>query len=260
MDINQNILTALVSVTVIVIVFVFIYSREDVTESVAPVEITTATTTPILGAVYINNPTSVEEDIDAEWVKYTNEELGFEMEHPKDLSVEIKSMIGDGKKFILDLIKNASTTDISLGFDSQSFAMILPAKKSGEKLTYTEDRVMKSVRFFPKKDASIVLMSQNDGEIYYVGNSIDILWRAEGIKSLEIVLESYINSELVKIGSIAKSVDPAKTKHSWVVGDMYDIQTGEKKVFKPTLSSYIIRIEDPNTGKFVRSRVPFTII
>jgi len=259
MGINKNMFIVISLVVVVAIYLLLVVSKKEVPESVAPVETNQATSTAVLGSVYVNTQDSVVKDTEVEWIKYTDEKLGFEMEHPKDLTVNIGSMIGDGKKFRLDLVKG-TTTVISLGFDEQIVGMIFPVKKAGEKLSYTEDRVIKSIKFFTKREVSISLMSQNDAEIYYVGSTTDILWKAEGVTSLEIVLESYVNKELVKIGSIAKSVDPTKTKYSWVVGDIYNIQTGEKVVFKPTLSSYMIRIEDPATGKFVRSRVPFTII
>lgn len=259
MEINKNMFIVISLVVVVAIYLLFVVNKKEVPESVVPVETNQATTTAVLGSVYVNTQDNMVKDTEVEWIKYTDEKLGLEMEHPKDLTVNIGSMIGDGRKFRLDLVRG-TTTVISLAFDEQAVGMIFPVKKTGEKLSYVEDRVIKGVKFFSKKEVSISLVSQNDAEIYYVGSTTEILWKAERVTSLEIVLESYVNNELVKIGSIAKSVDPAKTKYSWVVGDIYNIQTGEKIVFKPTLTSYMIRIEDPATGNFVRSRVPFTII
>jgi hypothetical protein len=259
MEMNKNMLIVVSLVIVFTIYFIFVSNKKDISDSMVPVDNDQATTTAITGSVYVNTQNKMVDDNDVEWIRYSNEELGFEMAHPKNLTVNIGGMIGDGRKFRLDLVRG-TTTEISIGFDEQTFAMIFPVKKAGEKLTYTEEGVINSIKFFTKKESSMLLMSQNDAEIYYIGSTTDIIWKVEGIKSLDIVLESYVNNELVKIGSIAKSVDPYKSKYSWTVGNIYNIQIGEKVVFKPTLSSYMIRIEDPATGKFVRSRVPFTII
>lgn len=133
------------------------------------------------------------------------------------------------------------------------------------------EKFYKSFKFLKNPElvfVPLMLTSQNDAEIYYTGSTTEITWTGGDPRNPPFIyLEQYKNGQITTdtaptiAGVIASSTATKNIKtFVWKVGDIYEKGTDKKLSFKSALTNYLIRIEDPQTGKFVRSRVPFTII
>lgn len=239
-------------------------------------------TTSVTSSIYFNtnqNPNDPEVVSTENWKTYTNDDKHYRIKYPPSWKIQegqnSSVRIFNGTESVTVVFNAAvcnmtdwATSTVRLIHFVKNFCMdkeegnLIVLSANEQKSKKIEELILDSFELLKVKTSDpLTLFSQNDGEIYNTGSTTEILFSGVNIKNPNrIYLETYKNNQLFIEGSISTTTLLLNGKLSWIVGDIYDIESGKKLPFESKLTSYLIRIEDIKTGSFVRSRVPFTIV